>query len=876
MADYKLKLEIDAAVLQKQLETAFKKGFKLSGGGSGGSGGAGGNDQQYYKQQEKIKKQTTKLSLQQRKELEKHTYTLKTEYAKQKSLLRAQNIMLEKSGVQQQRTFRMIGSLLGGRMGGAGGAGADQLITLLSSQRKRRGQVKATQQAYDNQAQLPGAMGPRPEQESNTYNTLADIGGRIKDSPIGDFLGSTKKTFEEKVPGAKKTGDIAGKVTSKIPQAVKIAGIGAALAGGAGLAKMIVDSSPMLKQMLKILNIGIMLILRPIGDFIGFMLRPLLLEFVTKVAVPAYREGAKMAKDLGPKFGKALLLLFTDLPGFFELAITNPIMGSLEKTWINIVTALKNLGSIFGGSSVAENEAWKNEQFAEIDKKYPGLLDQGAIDAKLKPLSTGLVTAPVEIVDDDFIGPLSENQQHHTEAQDKTTTEVKIVGDKIVGLPQQIADVVIGPLGDMFSGTLEHIVAGMNLPFVDVTTRKAEEVFDAARDLAKDLPGLPTARGSMAIEAAAEAKEKEAMEFRLEKANLVRTGDGGFKVEITKLSPTAQRILAEANEYKEGRGSGAQAQAGGRYGAVGVLGTDQMGGKYGTGEFEQYAVDGNTCMASREIYADQNFGSDTRRQMEQYTEAIEAANEHGTLVTDEYAKIVEKATEAYQEQVLTTANAKNAKHSSDIIKSEFETMESNVETMTVATKSMADNLNEQALYVASLLRRAANIKKKDGKPKYGWAAPMADGIQSGFGGNTSGYNNTNVANVVKSRYRIQFGDGTTHEQVMDPLSYAHIMKMYSGGQPYRGKTMLSVQKMAAGGLITEPIFGIGQRSGQGYLMGEAGPERVTQGTGVAKQASGGNTFNITINASGIGDIERQLKPAILKMLKESTSRAGII
>ncbi len=28
MADYKLKLEIDAAVLQKQLETAFKKGIK--------------------------------------------------------------------------------------------------------------------------------------------------------------------------------------------------------------------------------------------------------------------------------------------------------------------------------------------------------------------------------------------------------------------------------------------------------------------------------------------------------------------------------------------------------------------------------------------------------------------------------------------------------------------------------------------------------------------------------------------------------------------------------------------------------------------------------------------------------------------------------
>jgi hypothetical protein len=116
MADYKLKLEIDAAELQKQLETAFKKGFKG------------------------FRKQMNRLSLQEKKELEKHTYTLKTEYAKQKSLLRAQNIMLEKSGVQQARTFRMIGSLLGGRMGG--GAGAAMYDTKKTSWTSKRCSAK--------------------------------------------------------------------------------------------------------------------------------------------------------------------------------------------------------------------------------------------------------------------------------------------------------------------------------------------------------------------------------------------------------------------------------------------------------------------------------------------------------------------------------------------------------------------------------------------------------------------------------------------------------------------------------------------------------------------------------------------------------------
>jgi hypothetical protein len=60
------------------------------------------------------------------------------------------------------------------------------------------------------------------------------------------------------------------------------------------------------------------------------------------------------------------------------------------------------------------------------------------------------------------------------------------------------------------------------------------------------------------------------------------------------------------------------------------------------------------------------------------------------------------------------------------------------------------------------------------------------------------------------------------------------------------------------------------------MFGEAGPETVTPGIGGTVNNRGGSTFNITINASNVGDIERQLKPAILKMLKESTARAGII
>jgi hypothetical protein len=101
--------------------------------------------------------------------------------------------------------------------------------------------------------------------------------------------------------------------------------------------------------------------------------------------------------------------------------------------------------------------------------------------------------------------------------------------------------------------------------------------------------------------------------------------------------------------------------------------------------------------------------------------------------------------------------------------------------------------------------------------------------------------------------------------------------MYAAGTPYKDRgQMLSFTKMAKGGVITEKIFGIGASTGQGYMFGEAGPETVTPGIGGTVNNGGGSTFNITINASNVGDIERQLKPAILKMLKESTARAGIV
>ena len=73
------------------------------------------------------------------------------------------------------------------------------------------------------------------------------------------------------------------------------------------LVSMTVDASPMLSQMLKLLNFSIMLILRPIGDFFGFFLRPLVVYFLRSVALPFYRQFRPIWQKLGWILGSSVL-----------------------------------------------------------------------------------------------------------------------------------------------------------------------------------------------------------------------------------------------------------------------------------------------------------------------------------------------------------------------------------------------------------------------------------------------------------------------------------------------------------------------------------------------------------------------------------------
>ena len=157
----------------------------------------------------------------------------------------------------------------------------------------------------------------------------------------------------------KKMNSMIGKV-GKFMDSGKGQGLMAGGMAGAGIITMIIkkamEASPMLQQMLKIMNVAMTLFLRPIGDFIGGMLKPIMLFFLKEVAIPMLKSGKDMIK-YGEAFGKGAL-------------------GFLLKP---VETIREAVGVFFGqGSGYDGLKAWMSENkltaiAAQLEKANPGL-----------------------------------------------------------------------------------------------------------------------------------------------------------------------------------------------------------------------------------------------------------------------------------------------------------------------------------------------------------------------------------------------------------------------------------------------------------------------------------------------------------------------
>jgi hypothetical protein len=145
---------------------------------------------------------------------------------------------------------------------------------------------------------------------------------------------------------------------------------------GASILTMIIkkamEASPMLQQMLKIMNVAMTLFLRPIGDFIGGMLKPIMLFFLREIAVPMLKRGKDFIK-FGEQFGKNIL-------GFLLKpveTISAAIVGSLG---IIVGPEMAKLAQNFDGMKEWMTEQKMNVLASEMGFSPDKIGRQGLID----------------------------------------------------------------------------------------------------------------------------------------------------------------------------------------------------------------------------------------------------------------------------------------------------------------------------------------------------------------------------------------------------------------------------------------------------------------------------------------------------------------
>lgn len=93
----------------------------------------------------------------------------------------------------------------------------------------------------------------------------------------------------------------------------------------------IVESSPNLKAMLDLMNNAFMMVLRPFGDFVAMILRPVMIALLKNFIIPWYQIMSPKMLEAGTRVGDAIV---TESEKFSEKPIETSLVG---------VNYLKNL-----------------------------------------------------------------------------------------------------------------------------------------------------------------------------------------------------------------------------------------------------------------------------------------------------------------------------------------------------------------------------------------------------------------------------------------------------------------------------------------------------------------------------------------------------
>ena len=270
---------------------------------------------------------------------------------------------------------------------------------------------------------------------------------------------------------------------------VKLSIIGLAITAIMGSIKAIAGSSPMLKQMFKLMNFGIMMIFRPIGDFIGFMLRPIIVLLLRNFIIPWYTYAMPILQTLGGFFGGRIA---ADLESF----IANPSqaiadgLNSLSKWASDGINFLLSdamdwgqLGKDLIAGVITIFTDWNPAyQLGKIIGESFKLMDWSSITAGWSQVGGNIIKAFETWWDDalsmtgaDVIGMFSSFTAWFSEALQESAPDIHFFLTKIAAWFQSGIDDLTGgvdwiasSIDSWFTGEIDKIVGGANFVYTTI------------------------------------------------------------------------------------------------------------------------------------------------------------------------------------------------------------------------------------------------------------------------------------------------------------------------------------------------------------------------------------------------------------------------
>ena len=582
---------------------------------------------------------------------------------------------------------------------------------------------------------------------------------------------------------------------------------------GASILTMIIkkamEASPMLQQMLKIMNVAMTLFLRPIGDFIGGMLKPIMLFFLREVAIPMLQKGKGMIR-MGEEFGKALMgLLLKPVE-----TIMNAIVLAIDKAGLGVLLSPDERTKREGFSGMKE---WMSEQkltslaiqmgmgsIEKVMEKMRGgklaMSTQGSATGVGGNLPGGITLADLEAMTDSKGNSLLDQFKKIQEEQRANT--YKTVTNMYGG-------------GGTGSGNVASGIGAVSSSFTTLNDRTGELVA-GFQGLINLIPGQ-TVVGGKSVPTGSSGNETYGWNTGLENQGVKHNTPGG-----------------NWNTGLEGQG----------------VNTDLSGGEalwnnkavYDTVPKMLAAFGRQVMEGLKDPSVIDEFGNVT--QTEKYKQAradyefmttYKGKSMHGSQSPITALEAIQKLFEN-NKQVSTNMTKEVQQFSDNVVKSGT-MLENSSEVIATSMENSAGNIVSAESAVQSLLASIAS------------SSTSSQGYYKGH----SYYGGPNVVS----------GGGYTNAV---------------GVASYLQNTGGSSWGMQHGGMINEPIFGIG-KSGQKYTFGEAGREMVTPMFG--DKAKGGGSIgpvNINVNIDSVKDdvdLEK-IKPIVERALQEVHARRGII